>query len=1074
MAGKKRPRTASNMQSNNVELSSIIEQVAEEEQDAVEFNMDQIDFRDYGPQDQTKQFENEKFRFMPSSAKVGAVAINRKAGISRQYIPPITAPVDGTTWRPLQNVHWETKFGVEHLRAETPTGKTQMLARRKFSMNITDADGDISELEFHRFSPYPRNAFWGMKEENAPVWREGLDDEVKEDLDLEMQDVTLQKKHMQWVIDPGSVVYRDSLKTRRPDQNTVMGRSAFEEAQSYLETYKSELHPERIQVLEANKAAKAHWRGGSRLSQGRFEWLHGKGFGLTLKSEDPQKKSNLAAAPKWLNSLMMVIERAAKWVALHHQHAKVNGSFWYKMVPGTEIMDSGNLTFVFEENGKKIEVSQDLIPWQKWPIYPKPTDIMQATYAIVSELKNKSVDSGVIIELPMNMELKGGLMSRSNIVKEKVAEESEEEVVIDDYNISESSPEQISVPKTMPLPPESIIRVESCIKFYNPWKPIMPPEYINGTGSGFVIENRGELYIVTNYHVVENAMNMMVRLSNDRRSYQAELYAMCPQNDMALLRVKSKEFKELAKPVQLGSMPHVQDNVTVVGYPIGGEHLSITEGPVSRITVATYEQSQVDGLQIQVQAPINAGNSGGPVVRNGKVVGIAFQTHAGEHVQGTHYVIPPPIIKQFFKDAFDNPPGPDKKVKGAPTISCDLEPLDSAVKKRHHGIPESYNGVKVNSVDPLSSAYGILKENDIIISINGYKLNIDGLLNIPGIGEDLDLNVPWSLQQVGDVTTLEVLRRRDLDKKLIKKQLEITLKERPGQTKILGEYEYGEAPEYYVYAGYLFTTGNLNFFVHADEMGRSAKASSLQSIIDGKNRMAEMPATRPGQRFIVMSRLFQTRHNHVVDVHDAVVKFINGQEIWSINDAINAIESCKTDTIEIELWGNKEKVVIEKCDNSKFLENAEIPFDRSLALRNRGQQTKPAVTFSNKKRVRVETPASESEPESEEYENYVSSDEDEEQPPSNQLQENDRAIIAGVAKEMEERYKAGEFDNEDDEEVIFKKNGEIVIRKRNNQEETSSGGEDELPVEKHKETKKQRRIVESELPKTHHKPKMRA
>ena len=72
-------------------------------------------------------------------------------------------------------------------------------------------------------------------------------------------------------------------------------------------------------------------------------------------------------------------------------------------------------------------------------------------------------------------------------------------------------------------------------------------------------------------------------------------------------------------------MPRLRDEVAVVVYPVGGEEISITEGVVSRIEVQRYSHSQRHLLAVTVDAAINAGNSGGPVFGDGKVVGIAFQ-----------------------------------------------------------------------------------------------------------------------------------------------------------------------------------------------------------------------------------------------------------------------------------------------------------------------------------------------------------------------------------------------------------------------------------------------------------------
>lgn len=83
-------------------------------------------------------------------------------------------------------------------------------------------------------------------------------------------------------------------------------------------------------------------------------------------------------------------------------------------------------------------------------------------------------------------------------------------------------------------------------------------------------------------------------------------------------------------PLEFGPLPHLQDSVAVIGYPIGGDTISVTAGVVSRIEVTDYTHGSTDLLAIQIDAAINGGNSGGPVFNAaGECCGIAFQVRQG-------------------------------------------------------------------------------------------------------------------------------------------------------------------------------------------------------------------------------------------------------------------------------------------------------------------------------------------------------------------------------------------------------------------------------------------------------------
>lgn len=143
------------------------------------------------------------------------------------------------------------------------------------------------------------------------------------------------------------------------------------------------------------------------------------------------------------------------------------------------------------------------------------------------------------------------------------------------------------------------------------------------TGSAFMI---GDGKLLTNAHCVEHYTQVKVKRRGDDTKYVAKVLARGVDCDIALLSVESEEFWKGAEPLQLGSLPHLQEAVTVVGYPLGGDTISVTKGVVSRIEVTSYAHGSSDLLGIQIDAAINPGNSGGPAFNDqGECIGVAFQ-----------------------------------------------------------------------------------------------------------------------------------------------------------------------------------------------------------------------------------------------------------------------------------------------------------------------------------------------------------------------------------------------------------------------------------------------------------------
>jgi len=145
------------------------------------------------------------------------------------------------------------------------------------------------------------------------------------------------------------------------------------------------------------------------------------------------------------------------------------------------------------------------------------------------------------------------------------------------------------------------------------------------TSTGFAIVGKR---LVTNAHSVEHYTQVKVKKRGDETKYSAKVMSVGNECDLALLTVEDDSFWEDMTFLEFGALPRLQDSVLAIGYPIGGDTVSVTSGVVSRIEVTSYVHGASELLGVQVDAAINAGNSGGPALNNdGKCVGVAFQVH---------------------------------------------------------------------------------------------------------------------------------------------------------------------------------------------------------------------------------------------------------------------------------------------------------------------------------------------------------------------------------------------------------------------------------------------------------------
>ncbi|MCL7036291.1 hypothetical protein MKW94_026798, partial [Papaver nudicaule] len=105
--------------------------------------------------------------------------------------------------------------------------------------------------------------------------------------------------------------------------------------------------------------------------------------------------------------------------------------------------------------------------------------------------------------------------------------------------------------------------------------------------------------VLTNAHSVEHYTQVKLKKRGSDVKYLAKVLAIGNECDIAMLTVEDDEFWEDVSPIEFGSLPALQDAVAVVGYPIGGDTISVTSGVVSRIQIFPYEQGSTELLGLQ-------------------------------------------------------------------------------------------------------------------------------------------------------------------------------------------------------------------------------------------------------------------------------------------------------------------------------------------------------------------------------------------------------------------------------------------------------------------------------------------
>jgi S1-C subfamily serine protease len=302
-------------------------------------------------------------------------------------------------------------------------------------------------------------------------------------------------------------------------------------------------------------------------------------------------------------------------------------------------------------------------------------------------------------------------------------------------------------------------------------------------GSGVIIEGRR---ILTNAHVVESAVSIEVKRADGSERFPGKVTFISHDADLALVEVEDPRFFDGAPAVPIGDMPKLQQQVVVYGFPIGGLTLSITSGIVSRIEVDMYTQSSRSLLSVQIDAAINEGNSGGPVVSDGALVGIAMQGIEGADNVG--YMIPSPVIRHFLADVNDG------TYDGFPRLGIDLQDMESEAQRRAARMGASQSGALVTRVDFGGPSHGVLRPRDVLLAIDGRAIANDLTVFWPGVGR-VDYELAYQTKQIGETIKVTILR----DGKKLKKAIKLT-----PHTKLVPGRRTTEWPRYVQFGGLVF------------------------------------------------------------------------------------------------------------------------------------------------------------------------------------------------------------------------------------------------------------------------------
>ena len=227
------------------------------------------------------------------------------------------------------------------------------------------------------------------------------------------------------------------------------------------------------------------------------------------------------------------------------------------------------------------------------------------------------------------------------------------------------------------------------------------PQRQKSAGSGVIVHGDG--YVVTNAHVVSRALQITIQLS-DKTRYAAKVISSDPVHDLAVLKVKLPKGKKLPYlPLGRSDDLMVGETVIAIGNPLGFAS-TLTTGVISAVDRKLKFAGDVEyGGLIQTDAPINPGNSGGPLLNiRGELIGINTAIRAD--AQNIGFAIAADTVTEQFARLMDFE-RINRVVFGASVAQS---------RDKTGGV-----ALKVTEVRPKTPAEGVLKKDDVILSLNG-------------------------------------------------------------------------------------------------------------------------------------------------------------------------------------------------------------------------------------------------------------------------------------------------------------------------------------------------------------------
>jgi S1-C subfamily serine protease len=458
------------------------------------------------------------------------------------------------------------------------------------------------------------------------------------------------------------------------------------------------------------------------------------------------------------------------------------------------------------------------------------------------------------------------------------------------------------------------------VSYVEPWKKD-PCKPISGTASLIIYNDKK--FILTNEHVIRGNTEVHLTVEGNSKKFPVQVIYKNHSCDLALLEVTSGReiFEQLVEYMPLAlDPPQRGTRLSTHGFPQGGHGYCTTEGSISRAESAPYIPSGVDLLRIQISAPINPGSSGGVALSEEpcRVLGVTSSGLFGG-AQNVGYIIPSVIIVNFLTQYLRFAKNPYRSRTTFPGFLFSHQSLQQASLRTKYQLNESSVdefGILITKIPEKSILNQGVEAGDIILGIDEYPVRSDGKINYLNAEISIQAYIAIS-KKTGDEVKIRVWRCDKSKSEFAEINVSIWLTQHYDDIDLFS-HQPNKALSYYIHSdGAVFVVPDESFVYSYDSV--MAAGSTVFRDTTGRppalNKHLHNKKTLLQSQLVYLKSIMETSETLGVSISRGLVKSINGEEIYTLNQLAEMLEHLK-EPAKIELE-SKDIIILSPTTNEK-------------------------------------------------------------------------------------------------------------------------------------------------------------